>query len=367
MSRFAGPVHQLEDTDNEQLDKKTIATHISAPLAAGMAGQGDAGAARQSSRAPRPTVATSNEAAAASAAAARSIPAMLREAGWTLFSAQWFGTTLVWRVLVGCAVLLAAAHVGSCVEVLNWNKAEESIVVYRGVLVLVIPFLLSPALSSTSLWRLTPRVPFHFKVTGLGVAPHRNTSEAALATLDSMAEGDGADVAGWLRTLRDAGALPPTTMARGIDNKPSTDVESPLLLRASLRAFTLKLSHSPTSARVLVFNDPPACWSRCATLPGPTKPYGGATCWEASGVTWATEEAPAPCSPTTPPPTTGTGHQSLATLKGTEMETTRSQGTGTQKVKAAPWWLFLSCTWWMECRGKLCAQQPGRGSGARMR
>ena len=306
----------------------------------GMAGQGDAGAAEQS-RAPHPAAATSTEAAVASAAAARLIPAqsVLREAGWMLFSAHWFGATLMWRVLVGCAVLLAAAHVGSCVEGLRWNKAEESIVVYRGVLVLVIPFLLSPALSSTSLWRFNPRVPFHFKIFGLGSAAgadDRNASEAALATLESMAEGGGADVAGWLRTLRDAGALPPTTMVGGVENKHSTDVESP----PPPRAFTLKLSHAPTSVRVLVLNDPPACWSRSATLPGPTKPYGGAPCWEASGVTWATEEAPAPSSPMTPPPMTGTGHQSLAaaaaTLTGTEMETTRSQGTGTRKVKAAP-------------------------------
>jgi hypothetical protein len=92
---------------------------------------------------------------------------------WLLFASQWPGlasaATLAWRLLASCVALLAVAHAGEYFAGLRWKKAEESIVVYRGALVVVVPFLLSPALGAVNPWRIFRRAQFHFKVTRLAV------------------------------------------------------------------------------------------------------------------------------------------------------------------------------------------------------
>ena len=112
-----------------------------------------------------------------------------------------------WRLLVSFILIPVVVFSGTVFD-------EDSFVVLRGALVLVVPFLLAPALNAVKLWKLFRPVPFSFTLISL------TGDEADDIAVDIMLESlktrtssaGGAEVSDWLRTLKSASALPPSTM-----------------------------------------------------------------------------------------------------------------------------------------------------------
>lgn len=120
-----------------------------------------------------------------------------------------------WRLLVSFTLIPVVVFSGTVFD-------EDSFVVLRGALVLVVPFLLAPALNAVKLWKLFRPVPFSFTLIRL------TGDEADDIAVDIMLESlktrtssaGGAEVSDWLRTLKSASALPPSTMLLEVRNNP---------------------------------------------------------------------------------------------------------------------------------------------------
>ena len=119
------------------------------------------------------------------------------------------------RSLVSCILIPVVVFSGTVFD-------EDSFVVLRAALVLVVPFLLAPALNAVKPWKLLGPAPFSFTLIRLtGDEANDIAVDFMLKSLKTRtSSAGGAEVSDWLRTLKNASALPPSTMLLEVRDNP---------------------------------------------------------------------------------------------------------------------------------------------------